>query len=242
MLIYLSPHLDDAIFSCGGIIASQVEKGEDVSIWTLCAGKPSRNNLSEFADNLHAIYGYGADPIGGRISEDIKACSLLGIKYHHFSFLEAIYRKSSNGKYFLYPTPTAIFGKPRPEESILLEDMFRTLSEQVNPDCQFVVPMGLGKHVDHLLVRQAAAKLGKPLWYYQDFPYAAAAVNEKRWLLKTGLRQEIIDVEKTHRELWEKAILIYKSQVPIFWRSRNDLHRMIRKYFAEGGGKSLWQE
>ena len=37
--IYLSPHFDDAVLSCGGMIWEQVHSGETVEIWTLCAGQ-----------------------------------------------------------------------------------------------------------------------------------------------------------------------------------------------------------
>jgi len=38
--IYLSPHLDDAVLSCGGIIWQQVQSGHQVEIWTICAADP----------------------------------------------------------------------------------------------------------------------------------------------------------------------------------------------------------
>jgi len=36
--IYISPHFDDAVLSCGGLIWEQTHKGITVEIWTVCAG------------------------------------------------------------------------------------------------------------------------------------------------------------------------------------------------------------
>jgi LmbE family N-acetylglucosaminyl deacetylase len=242
MWIYLSPHLDDAIFSCGGIIAAQVEKNEEVEVWTLCSGKPPIRPLSKFAAHLHTLYGYGSDPIGGRIAEDTKACSLLGINYRHFSFLDAIYRKKRDGKRFLYPTPTSMFGKPLLEDRLFLENILHELCKHINTSCRLVVPFGIGQHVDHLLIRLAAEKTGYNLWYYEDFPYVAKVQFEKKWLEMAGLQEERIPVEKKHVQIWEKVVATYNSQVPIIWRSRQNMSKMLWRYYADGGGKSVWQK
>lgn len=242
MWIYLSPHLDDAIFSCGGIIAAHVEKGEEVEVWTLCAGGPPKGPLTKFAEHLHNLYGYGSDPIGGRIAEDISACSLLGIKHRHFPFLEAIYRGKSGKGSFLYPSPTSIFNKPRPEDRQFHENVRQALCKHINPACRLIVPMGIGRHVDHLLVRLAAEKTGNHLLYYEDFPYAAKVRDAMNGLSIPGLREIRVSVEEKHVELWEKGIAAYGSQVSILWNSRLDMNKMLWSYYADGGGCSLWQK
>ena len=47
-IIYFSPHLDDAIFSCGGIIAHQVNEGKEVAVWTFFTSDPPADNLTAF--------------------------------------------------------------------------------------------------------------------------------------------------------------------------------------------------
>jgi hypothetical protein len=51
-LIYLSPHLDDAIYSCGGIIYSQIQIGDRVEIWSLFTSDPPKHGLTQFALEL----------------------------------------------------------------------------------------------------------------------------------------------------------------------------------------------
>jgi hypothetical protein len=69
--IYLSPHLDDVTLSCGGLVWEQVQAGEQVEIWTICAGDPPPGALSPYAEELHHRWGYGIEAIAERRIEDI---------------------------------------------------------------------------------------------------------------------------------------------------------------------------
>ena len=61
--IYLSPHLDDAVLSCGGLIWEQVQLGERVEIWTIFAGDPPAEMLTPFAEELHTRWGCGLNAV-----------------------------------------------------------------------------------------------------------------------------------------------------------------------------------
>ena len=76
--IYLSPHLDDAAFSCGGLIWEQVKAGETVEVWTICAGEPPEGELPPFARSLHDRWGTGGQTVARRRAEDQAACEVLG--------------------------------------------------------------------------------------------------------------------------------------------------------------------
>ena len=67
--IYLSPHFDDAVLSCGGLIWEQVRRGERVEIWTVCAGAIPPGPLSPFAAELHARWGTGMASVEARRAE-----------------------------------------------------------------------------------------------------------------------------------------------------------------------------
>ena len=72
----LSPHLDDAVFSCGDLIAAS---GEAV-VATVCAGMPpSRETLTEW----NAVCGFGSarHAITARREEDRAALSALEVCY-----------------------------------------------------------------------------------------------------------------------------------------------------------------
>ena len=75
--IYLSPHLDDAALSLGGLIWEQTQAGKRVSIWTICAGNPPPGDFSPFAEALHARWEVGRDAMEERRTEDIESCKRL---------------------------------------------------------------------------------------------------------------------------------------------------------------------
>jgi len=74
-IIFLSPHLGDAVLSCGGMIYQLAQAGQAVQVITILAGDPSPAPLSPFAQSLRDRW--QADPAARR-GEDVKALTLLG--------------------------------------------------------------------------------------------------------------------------------------------------------------------
>jgi len=106
--IFLSPHLDDAVFSCGGAIAALTKAGERVVVVTVTAASPDLRRLPESARSLHSLWGIAGDAVAARRKEDFAAAALLGFEPVHLDFLDAIYRTDSHGR-FLYPTRESLF-------------------------------------------------------------------------------------------------------------------------------------
>src|SRR5512136_66244 len=77
--IYLSPHFDDAVLSCGGLIHEQACQGLQTEIWTIFAGDPPPGPLSEFAQQTHVLWGItsGEDMVAMRRAEDITAAGIV---------------------------------------------------------------------------------------------------------------------------------------------------------------------
>ena len=51
--IYLSPHFDDAVLSCGGVIFEQSRQGIQTEIWTIFAGSPPHSVFSLDPNVVH---------------------------------------------------------------------------------------------------------------------------------------------------------------------------------------------
>ena len=69
--LYLSPHLDDAVYSCGGLIYQQTQAGQRVLVMTTCAGLPPSGPLSPFAEALHTRWQVSAtNAVTTRRTED----------------------------------------------------------------------------------------------------------------------------------------------------------------------------
>ena len=101
--IIISPHFDDAVLSCGGLIWESARRGRTVEIWTIFAGYPSPGPLSELAARIHAQWGTGdaRQTVDLRRAEDRAAAALVGATARHFSNPDCIYRTDGAGS-FLY--------------------------------------------------------------------------------------------------------------------------------------------
>lgn len=237
--VYLSPHLDDAVFSCGGLIASQIAASEPVAVVTICAGDPPAEGLSPLAQELIARWGTGADASGDRRSEDHMACGRLGAAVVHLDLPDAIYRLDAEGRP-LYPTEASLFGPLHPADRARVEDLAGRL-QSVSPDQSVLYcPLGVGGHVDHILTRQAAESTGRPLRYYRDFPYAARGGAPPPELPAPAGHELLMPLSAEEIQTWAAAASEYRSQLSTFWGDVYALFQEIRAFHDEPGGVRLF--
>jgi LmbE family N-acetylglucosaminyl deacetylase len=243
--IYLSPHLDDAAFSCGAQIHARARRGERVAIVTVFAGwPPTGAGLSSFAKELHRLWGLERveDVVAVRRDEDRCAAELLGASFTHLGLTDAIYRSDPGGTP-LYPAFASLFRDERDGDSDLearLCDALRAL-----PASAFVAaPLAIGGHVDHRIVHRAARESirAERLWFYEDFPYAGswrvrmrAAAGHRGWTTRVEL------VEDEDFAVKSAAIACYASQLDESWRDREVRERRIRRFHQRRGGERLWR-
>jgi LmbE family N-acetylglucosaminyl deacetylase len=240
--IYLSPHLDDAIYSCGGWIWEQTQRGKDVEIWTICAGDPP-DSISEFARTLHQSWGLGSDAVKIRRDEDREACRIVGAEPIYLSYLDCIYRSSPQGEIY-YPGGEEIFGGLDPREADLIDRVSAELREKLPQECELIVPLGIGNHVDHELTRKAASRLVKELTYYADYPYARE--DDGKEIL--GIMQKSPEWQCNQQRIsdqglikWVQAARAYGSQITTFWKDEGALQREVEEFSAYLGGMRFWQ-
>jgi LmbE family N-acetylglucosaminyl deacetylase len=236
--IYISPHFDDGVLSCGGLIWEQAGQGLPVEIWTICGGEPD-GPLSDFALAIHAIWqsGDGPETIAMRKQEDEAAAACVGADIVHFDFQDCIYRRARKGEY-LYPE--SVFVAAHPQDARLPKRMASVLQSELLPGDIVVAPLALGGHIDHVLVRQAVELLGRPLRYYADIPYLlnypdtlAPAVQE--------LDDEHFSISPSGIENWLAGIASYKSQISSLYRGEGTLDDAVRRYGEQQGGIRLWR-
>jgi LmbE family N-acetylglucosaminyl deacetylase len=239
--IYLSPHLDDAVLSAGGLIYEQTKSGIPVEIWTLMCGYPSEAEYSSFAQLQHAQWEFSSAEEGIRIrrEEDQRAAIRVGASVVHFDFLDCIYRRGKKGNWLYYD----IFTPPHDEDAELRSQIVETVSSRLMPDDVLVCQLSVGSHVDHVLVRQAAELLGRPLLYDVDIPYLFYKPHELEQKA-AGMKQSVHFVTETGLRCWKEAILEYKSQLPVLGDSFNTVEKAreaIQSYWEERKGISLWK-
>ena len=179
--VYLSPHYDDAAFSCGGTIHRQHRTGRRVLVITIFAAPPDPDEpLSSLARGLHRHMGCEDDPVSIRREEDRSAMARLGAESRRLEFQDCIYRGDpARGEWF-YPGMDDVFGPVHPRD----EPLARTIADAVETLCHgssalvFYTPLGIGNHVDHQLTHLAGCLLferGQAVAFYEDYPYADPA-------------------------------------------------------------------
>jgi hypothetical protein len=239
--IYLSPHLDDAVFSAGGLIYEQTRAGIPVEIWTLMSGYAPEANVSPYAEVLHQIWGAASaeEATSLRRAEDRKAGAILGASVLHFDFWDCVYRRGKDGEW-LY---SDVFLPPHPEDAELPEQLAAAIQSRLRQDDILVCQLALGAHVDHVLVRQGAERLGLPMNYDIDVPYIFYYPDtlEK---LAAGMRESVHSITEAGLGRWKQAALEYKSQI-ITLREAFDtpekVQESLHSYWAEQGGIRLLQ-
>jgi LmbE family N-acetylglucosaminyl deacetylase len=144
-LVILSPHLDDAVWSCFSLLARE----EDVVVATVFAGIP--DGEPGWWDVQCGITDSAAH-VRDRRSEDAAVLASLGHAAVHLELLDGQYR----------------------DEPVAGEEIVRALAERVPAVRRVYSPGGIG-HPDHALVRDAGALLrerGVPVTIYTDYCYS----------------------------------------------------------------------
>lgn len=196
-LVVVSPHLDDAVLSCGALLA--VER--DPVVVTVFAGpRPADVPLTEWDQS--GGFGPDDDVVAERRAEDRAALQLLGARPRWLGFLDSQY--GTNDRAAIVQA---------------LADEFRSLQPR-----KVVIPLGLF-HSDHHLASAAAMdalrKIGSPrCWAYEDVPYRALpdgfVADAIRRLETDGVRVRRIAPTAPDLRLLERkrqALRCYASQV-----------------------------
>lgn len=238
--IYLSPHLDDAVLSAGGLIYDQSRAGIPVEIWTFMCGYAPEEAVSPFAQLLHTRWGFSSAEETARMrrEEDKRAAAIVGANTLHFDFLDCIYRREANGEW-LY---SDVFLPPRPEDSGIPAEIAKTISSRLEPDDVLVCQLSVGSHVDHVLVRQGAELLGRALRYDIDVPYIFYKPEELS-PKSADLDESIQAVTGDGLAAWKQAILEYKSQLPVLgeaFETPEKAQVSIQSFWASCNGMRLF--
>jgi LmbE family N-acetylglucosaminyl deacetylase len=239
--IYLSPHFDDAVLSCGGLIWEQVHAGQTVQIWTICAGMPAEGEpFSDFALGLHARWQTGPEAVLVRKEEDEKAGKVLGAPIRYGDLPDCIYRRLPDGS-FVVNGEEDLWREVHPLEAPAVDQLVTWMNVALTSEDQLVCPMTLGDHVDHRLVRKAAEALGRPLWMYADFPYVVQHPESLAAMLQPDWRKECFGVSRSALTAWQDAIAEYPSQISTFWNGLEGMREAMEAYWKMNGGACLWK-
>ncbi len=216
---FLSPHLDDAVLSAGGLISTLSGKTNIivVNIFTK-AGKSS--TLSGRKATQRAGFSTANAYYNARIKEDRAVLLKMKAKIVNLDIPEALWREKYKkgtiskylGRYFpealmIYPTfRFHILGKKVSAQDSKTVDLIDKKLSFIEKGAYVFAPIGVGDHIDHTLTFHAAEKFENVI-FWSDFPYnLRTSVNiagEKKYVFKTNwsLKDELVKMYKTQYNL-----------------------------------------
>ncbi|MGV8001878.1 PIG-L family deacetylase [Photorhabdus temperata subsp. temperata] len=241
MHLFLSPHLDDAALSAGGLIHKLVSENKKVVVLTF---------FTEYDKNLTSHYLHSArnDNMNSfiklyskRANEDIAFCNKLSAIPIHGKILDCIYRTDQCGEP-MYKNSAVIYSG-LVHKSDYAFDMAQDIIEETllnyQPDYIYA-PLGIGRHVDHIIINNLVHNIKDSrklkILLYEDFPYV---LGEYPIINPDGLEHALLRNNKFDKrailvgiDLKEKMqnILFYESQLEPLFGNESNLLISLEKY------------
>lgn len=155
--LYISPHLDDVVLSCGGTICNQVRQGDTITVATVFTNP---GNIRQLAEH------YAQRKIG-----DFNAANELGFNCCHLEETDAPFRNSSYKDFYTIMFPNRQTTDYQ-NDLINIKKTINKVIDEIQADVIYA-PLGAGTHVDHQLVFDAVSCINDCFVnYYEERPYA----------------------------------------------------------------------
>lgn len=194
--IYVSPHMDDAAYSCGGRILQQRARGERVLVVTLfgtgrgASGEGGGNALTDYAQ---------------RSAEEEAVMAALDADFVWLDYPELLFRPKRLGEIARFLLPYL----PLPPSAVgddLLTLLGELFAARLAPGGSVHFPLGVGFHPDHRIVTDVGRALhglgAFSVLFYEDIPYSTVPAFVALRLATLGLdaRAPFVEAVRTiHR-------------------------------------------
>jgi len=232
-VIVLSPHLDDAALSCGGLLTALRDRVSRLVVTISCGDARGRNRKGV------------ATPAARRL-EDQHALHGIDCDFAHLGFVDAIYRRSPFSGQLIYHGIRERMSAPPIDDGGHVEELYLVLRRLCLDMGNVLVisPMGVGQHVDHVLCAHVAMRLfgsSPNLLFYEDFPYVLGGVLSDvpdddpeaamRRLDRVPVRRYAVPIDPERKI---ELLRHYPSQMPILFGSDERMCALVRGH-TEGG-------
>jgi len=214
-IIFISPHLDDAVYSCSQMIREKA-KDNKILIITIFTHYPKSNSTSPFVNGQV------------RINEDKEICKSLGVDYMHLDYSELMIRnKLSDYSFFqqiIQPIKTLLY-------------IGNELTYKINYDIQKIInhhniketyyPGAVGFHPDHILAYRSCYNLkNTKLICYEEFPYSTHWIY--KYIRTPFIKSNKVIKLKINVEDKIEDIMRYKSQFKIIF-GNEDIVNILKR-------------
>ena len=228
-VLIFSPHLDDAVLSMGNRIAELVATGKTVCVVTMFTNGSDVLTTKDIKIFLqHSGASSSTKLFEDRRIEDNLALQKLRVqKVVHNHLVDGLFRSYTNRligvSQAIYPSFQQLFsGRVSTHDNKLAEHIQQLLLHLIEtfakPTTIIYGPLGVGGHVDHILIHRALASIpSHTRIFWEDIPYRSnptalfarlATVHTYQQLPTTPNRNI-----KKYAGLKMKALLCYKSQL-----------------------------
>ena len=226
----LSPHFDDAAFSCGGLLAVLRDQGWRTVVATVFTQRVPDPQGFALACQSDKGLGPEVDYMALRQAEDLDAMAYLDAEWRWLDFPEAPHRG--------YESAAALFGDVRADDDVwaTITPVIAHLLAELSPDL-VLSPSGMGGHVDHRQVIRAALSVVPPERhvFYRDTPYAIRNPAGPRHVNVPELAAAHIDIA-AGLERKVSAATAYVSQLGFQFGGPGPAGQALREFaWAEGG-------
>jgi hypothetical protein len=184
----LSPHLDDAVLSCGALIRALSDRCAVTVLTAFTTAGPPPHTYAARSFLRQCSVSDAAALFAARRAEDRRVLGQLGVAHEHLGFADALFRRRESTAPFVryagrlvpevvhrYPTYRFDIAKGRIAggDAPLVATLADIVDDRIRrTEARFVFcPLGIGRHVDHLLVRAVGGQFPERVVYYADFPY-----------------------------------------------------------------------
>jgi len=209
-IMYISPHLDDVVFSCSQLIRNQIKSNNKILITTIFTNYSDTHNNPFLNGKI-------------RFKEDLNALKNLNVKGNYLNYSELMVRNNLE-EYTLLALILDLI------QIFLNFDKYNKLINSINTELQKIIdknkiksiyiPLGIGFHPDHLITYRACCNLKNVKIYgYEEFPYSQNKIY--CFLRKPFIKKNKVIKVKINKNQKLKDILIYKSQFKVVFDNYN---------------------
>lgn len=223
---FVSPHFDDAALSAGSLISYLVDKVPVTVVNVFTEADSGPHTLSSKAFLSQCGYQDANELFSVRKKEDKDIFRKLGIEVINLGFTDALWRKKENKNLVvkglgrlvpelnhIYPTYRfhAGTGKVSGYDLKLKAELTKKLRRLIVTKNRIIFcPVGIGKHVDHILVRNVCSNTFDDVIYWSDFNYSMEFSGKTKFIQRKKLKMAFFNQELKSKQ---KLIESYKNQM-----------------------------
>lgn len=191
--IFISPHFDDFIFSCSTLASKLQGDGYRINVVNLFTKGTSPPYPKDTLWLLRKCgFKNANDYFLAREKEDKSALSSLGLTSLNLNFIEGPFRLNVSFDKLFLPNPKQEFSLYKSLRRKVTNVMNRLFNKQ---KVTIFLPLGIGNHIDHLLVNNSLSELPNNIIYYEDIPYS---INREKKELFFHANPEYVMIYNVH--------------------------------------------